>query len=256
MHLDLVGRKALITGASTGIGLACAKVLAEEGCSVTLVARDADRLAAVAADLRATASGPVASVAADLSIGDERVRLAAAHADADILINNAGAIPGGGLLDLSMDTWSAAWQLKVLGYVHLTQLYLDAMKGRGRGVILNVIGTAGRSPTYDYICGAAGNAALIAFTSAVGAKAAEWGVRVLGVNPGPTRTDRIITLMKTRAKATLGDEGRWEELVSSSRDRMAEPSQIADAIAFLCSPRASHICGTVVDIDDGAIFRR
>ncbi|WP_164153250.1 SDR family NAD(P)-dependent oxidoreductase, partial [Stenotrophomonas maltophilia] len=80
--------------------------------------------------------------------GPERERLWAAQPAVDILVNNAGAIPGGGLLDLSMEQWEDAWSLKVMGYIHLTRLALAAMKTRGSGVIVNIIGMAGRSPRY------------------------------------------------------------------------------------------------------------
>ncbi len=88
------------------------------------------------------------------------------------------------------------------------------MKDRGTGVIVNIIGGAGRSPRYDYICGGTGNAALMAFTRAVGGHSVDWGVRVFGVNPAQTRTDRIISLSRTRAKIRFGDEERWEEMLT------------------------------------------
>ncbi len=173
MDLQLTGKRVLITGASKGIGAACAETFLAEGCSVVLVSRDAGRLAAAAQALGA--SNRVATFAADMSLATDRERVAELHPDIDILVNNAGAIPGGGLLDFDLATWEAAWALKVMGYIHLTQLYLRMMKERGEGAIVNIIGAAGRSPRYDYICGGTGNAALMAFTGAVGAKASEWG---------------------------------------------------------------------------------
>lgn len=254
MDLKLSGRRVLVTGGSKGIGAASARVFLEEGCSVVLVARDEARLAKTATDL--AEFGEVDIVAADLSRGADRERVAEAHPNIDILVNNAGAIPGGGLLDLSMERWEAAWALKVMGYIHLTQLYLDAMKRRGDGVIVNIIGAAGRSPRYDYICGSTGNAALMAFTSAVGAKAGDWGVRCFGINPSQTRTDRIVEVSKARAKATLGDENRWEEMLSGlPLGRILEPDEIARTAAFLASPACGYVNGTVVDMDGGAAFR-
>lgn len=254
MDLKLSGRRVLIGGASKGIGEACARVFLAEGCSVVLVARDAARLDATASALGE--ANRVATFAADLSKGSERERLAAAFPDIDILINNAGAIPAGGLLDLSMETWEEAWALKVIGYIHLTKLYLTRMKERGDGVVVNIIGQAGRSPRYSYVCGGTGNAALMAFTGAVGGKSPEWGVRVFGVNPAQTRTDRIVSLSKTRAKAKFGDENRWEEMLSGLPfDRLIEPEEIANAAAFLASPACGYVSGTVLDVDGGAAFR-
>jgi 3-oxoacyl-[acyl-carrier protein] reductase len=254
MDLQLAGRRVLITGGSKGIGAACADVFLREGCSVVLVARDAAKLAEAARDL--AAPGSVETCAADLSSPAERTRLREAHPDIDILINNAGAIPAGGLLEVSMETWESAWSLKVMGYIHLTQLYLAAMKDRGGGVIVNVIGAAGRSPRYDYICGGTGNAALMAFTSAVGAKAGDWGVRVFGINPSQTRTDRIVTISKTKARDKFGDESRWEEMLTGlPLGRLIEPGEIANSAAFLASPACGYVNGTVLDVDGGAAFR-
>ncbi len=254
MDLKLSGCRVLITGGSKGIGAACARVFLAEGCSVVLVARDASRLAATAATLGE--ANRVATHAADLSVAGEREALAAAFPDIDILINNAGAIPAGGLLDLSMEAWEQAWALKVMGYIHLTKLYLAAMKERGTGAIVNVIGGAGRSPRYDYVCGGTGNAALMAFTGAVGGRSVEWGVRVFGINPAQTRTDRIISLSKTRAKLKFGDETRWEEMLTGlPLNRLIEPEEIANAAAFLASPACGYVSGTVLDVDGGGAFR-
>ncbi len=254
MDLHLAGKRVLVTGGSKGIGLATAKMFLAEGCDVILVSRDGEKLAEAARGLQGP--GSVATHAADLSDGYAREALAAEFPDVDILVNNAGAIPGGGLLDLTMARWEAAWALKVMGYIHLTQLFLAAMKGRGAGTIVNIIGNAGRTPRYDYICGGTGNAALMAFTSAVGAKAGDWGVRCFGINPAQTRTDRIISLAKTRAKDKFGDEGRWEEmLINLPLGRLIDPEEIGRTAAFLASPACGYVNGTVLDVDGGAAFR-
>ena len=252
MDLGLQGRHALVTGASKGIGLACAKALAAEGCTVTLVARDAARLAQAQKEV-----GSQAQVfAADLSNQEQRVKLAAAVHAPDILINNAGAIPGGNLLGLSMEQWHDAWSLKVFGYIHLTQLYLPAMMARRSGCIVNVIGLAGVAPRWDYVCGAAGNAALISFTKALGGKTPECGVRVVGINPASTRTDRIIELSKARARQRDGDDSRWEEFLQGLPfGRPAEPEEIGALAAMLASDRIAYVSGSVIDVDGGVQFR-
>jgi len=256
MDMELRGRRALITGGSRGIGLACAEAFAAEGCDLVLASRDAAALERAAAGLRARHDVAVALHAADLSDPAARERLAHARPDIDILVNNAGAIPGGSLAEISIARWEEAWRLKVLGYVHLTQLALARMEARGSGVILNIIGMAGRAPRADYVCGAAGNAALIAFTQAVGGRSVDKGVRVLGINPAATRTDRIVTLAKTRARSRFGDESRWEEtLAGLPFGRPAEPREIADLAVFLASPRGGYVSGTVVDVDAGGMFR-
>lgn len=254
MDLQLAGKTVLITGGSKGIGLASARVFLEEGCKVILVARDAARLAEAGASLGP--SNAVTLCTADMSLARERARVAAEFPEVDILVNNAGAIPAGGLLDLSMETWEAAWALKVMGYIHLTQLYLAGMKARKSGAIVNIIGAAGRSPRYNYVCGATGNAALMAFTGAVGGKSSEWGVRVFGINPSQTRTDRIVALSKTKARDAFGDESRWEEMLTGLPfDRLIEPEEIARTAAFLASPACGYVSGTVLDVDGGQAFR-
>ena len=254
MDLKLKGNRVLVTGGSKGIGSACAKVFLQEGCSVVLVARDAEKLTATAAELKSL--GKVEICAADLSKGSERERVAAAYPDITILVNNAGAIPGGGLLDLSMERWQEAWSLKVFGYIHMTKLYLAMMKERGSGTIVNIIGAAGRSPRYDYVCGAMGNASLMAFTGAVGGKSVDWGVRVFAINPSATLTDRIVTLSKSRAKTALGDENRWEEMLTNlPLNRLAAAEEMANAAAFMASPTCGYVSGATLDVDGGSAFR-
>jgi 3-oxoacyl-[acyl-carrier protein] reductase len=251
MDLELNGRSVLITGASKGIGLACAQSFVREGASVIITGRDANRLASGADTLR-TLGGEIATFVGDLAVAAERDRLFAAHPAVDVLVNNAGAIPGGNLLDLTLERWTESWQLKVFGYIHLTKLYLDAMKRRGGGVIVNIIGMAGQEPRWDYVCGAVGNAGLIALTKAVGAKSVDWNVRVVGINPSPTRTDRIEALLRKKALDTLGDEERWRDGLSALPfGRLAEASEIADLAVMLASPRASYLSGTVIDVDAG-----
>ena len=253
MELGLRGRMAVVTGASKGIGRAVAEALAAEGCDLLLAARAPE---AAAAALRAAHQVRVEALALDLSRPEAREALHAAAPEADILVNNAGAIPSGGIAELSMAAWQEAWNLKLWGYFHLTQLFLAPMRRRRSGVICNVIGMAGRAWKPGYIAGTAGNAALIAFTSAVGAEAQADGVRVGGSNPAVTRTERMERQARFRAQQALGDEGRWEEMVQGLPfGRPIEPREIAEAVAWGCSDRASYLAGTVVDMDGGGQFK-
>ncbi len=256
MDMNLAGKRVLVTGGSKGIGLACAEAFAAEGCDVILSARDAATLAAAADAVRAKRQVRVETHAADLSEDAARERLHAAFPDIDILVNNAGAIPAGRLQDIPIARWKQAWDLKVMGYVHLCQLYLPGMEAKNAGAIVNIIGMAGRAPRAGYICGGAGNAALIAFTSALGAAAQASGVKVVGINPAATKTDRMVTQARTNAKLKLGDEERWAEtLTGLPFGRPIEAAEIADLAVFLASPRGHYINGTVVDVDGGGMFR-
>lgn len=253
MDLELAGKTALITGGSKGIGRAIARALLDEGASVTLVSRDAAQLEAAQSELAAE-PGRVALHAANLASDADRQALAEAVETPDILVNNAGAIRAGRLDELSIGDWRQDWELKVFGYIHLCQLFQPRMAARGSGTILNVIGMAGRANRAAYISGSSANAALIAFTQALGAEAQGQGLRVLGLNPSPTLTDRMTDFMKRKAATELGDAARWREMVEPDRfpyGRPAQPEEVAALAVMLVSPRASYVNGTVVDIDGG-----
>ena len=126
------------------------------------------------------------------------------------------------------------------------------MKKRGSGVIINNIGNSGENWDYNYVAGSTGNAALMSFTKAVGGVSLDYGIRVVGVNPGPIATDRMVRIMKRRARDNLGDEARWQEYMTDyPGGRMGTDQEVADVIVFLASPRAGYITGTVITIDGG-----
>ncbi|PHP67339.1 short-chain dehydrogenase [Zhengella mangrovi] len=254
MDLGLSGRKVVVTGGSKGIGRATARSFAAEGARVIIVSRDEARLAEAARAVAAETGGEVDFMAADLSRDADREAVFDRHGDADVLVNNAGAIKAGGLNDLSMAQWRDGWELKVFGYIHLCKLFAPAMFERGAGTIVNIIGMGGRAFRANYICGAAGNAALIGFTSALGAEAARHGCRAFGINPSVTLTDRMSDMLKTRAANELGDAGRWEELLDPTRfpyGRPAHADEIAALATMLASERVHYLSGTVVDMDGG-----
>jgi NAD(P)-dependent dehydrogenase (short-subunit alcohol dehydrogenase family) len=254
MDLGLTGQRALVTGASKGIGAAIAEALAAEGCAqLHLAARDAAMLNEVAARLRATHAVSVAVHPTDLRQPEQLDRLARDCGELDLLVNNAGDIPGGTIADVDSPTWRRAWDLKVLATIDLSRLVYAAMKARGAGVIVNIIGAAGERFPADYITGASGNAALMGFTRALGGSSLNDGIRVVGVNPGPVGTGRIVTLMRQRAQAIWGDAGRYPELMRGfPLGRAARPAEIADVAVFLASARASYLSGTIVTVDGGA----
>src|SRR3954454_17083613 len=239
MDLQLKGKSVLITGGSKGIGLACAKAFAAEGCRIYLAARDKDRLAQAARSL----GGEMKTHSVDLRDGAALRRLAEECAGVDILVNNAGDIPGGTIEALDEAKWRHAWELKVFGFINLTRELYPRMKTR-KGVIVNVIGMAAEHGSFEYICGATANAGLANFTKALGRGYHQHGVRVVGVHPPSTRTDRIITLMKAQAKAKFGDENRYEELMGN----VIEPEQVGDTVCFLASPRAGQLSGVVLNL--------
>jgi len=252
MDLKLAGRTALVTGASKGIGLAIAQWFAREGCHLRLAARSKDLLEREAAEIRKSAKVEVQVFALDLSQDAGRGKLIQACPEVDILINNAGDIPAGPIEEVDDAAWRAGWDLKVFGYVALTRHYLAKMKARKRGVIVNVIGAAGERPIPAYVAGSMGNASLMSMTLALGAASPEYGVRVLGVNPGPVATDRVMKISRKRAKAMLGDEERYAELLKKNPfGRPATVEEIAASVVFLASDLSSYTSGTIVTIDGG-----
>ena len=251
MDLGLRGRRVVVTGASKGIGFAVAEQLAQEGCALTLVARSEADLHRAAARL-AVHGVPVTVDAADLSDSAAVDRIAERHGGADVLVNNAGAIPPGRLLEVDEVRWRAAWDLKVFGYINMTRRFYAAMKQRGRGTIVNVVGAAGERVDAGYIAGSSGNAALIAFTRALGGASPSDGVRVTGINPGPVLTERLETLLRARAQEAHGAPNRWREFLAHLPfGRAATPEEIGALAAFLASDRSGYTTGAMFTVDGG-----
>ncbi len=258
MDLGLRGRRALVTGASRGLGRAIAEALAAEGCDLVLHARDEGRLRALEETLRARHQVGVEVIAGDLSRPEDQERLVAFAGVPDVVVNNAGANPAGEIDELTEAVWRQSWDLKLFGYIALTRAFYAAMKGRGSGVILNVIGTSGERMNARYILGSAGNSALMALTRALGARSPDHGIRVLGVNPGLCATERATTLLETWSRQRFGTPDRGPEVLAAMNlpfGRMGEAHEVADLVAFLVSPRAGYVSGTVVTIDGGAANR-
>lgn len=258
MELGLKGKSALITGASKGIGLATAHSFAREGISTLyLAARSVDGLAAAKEALSSQYGTTVHVHAMDLSITENVLRLAEECAEADILVNNAADSSAGPLDQISDQVWRDSLDLKIFSYVTLTREMYAHMKKRGSGVIVNDIGNSGENWDANYIVGTTGNAAMMAFTRGVGGRSLDDGIRVVGVNPGPVATDRMVKLMKRRALDWYGDEGRWEELFDKyPAKRPASAEEVADLMVYLASDRAGYITGTIVTIDGGIASRR
>jgi 3-oxoacyl-[acyl-carrier protein] reductase len=254
MDLNLRGRRALIAGGSKGIGLAIATSLAAEGCHLQLVARTQGDLDQAAARLRTEYGIEAQGIAADLSSRDGIKTVAGACGDVDILINSAGAIPRGTLLEIDEDRWRAAWDLKLFGAINLTREVYRAMCERRTGVIINIAGLAGERPDAHYIAGSCANAALIMFSRSLGGDSIRYGVRVVVVNPGPVETDALIRHTKRLAKERFGDEERWREVMERvPMKRAATTAEVSGLVAFLASDHCSYVSGSSIDIDGGLL---
>ncbi len=257
MELGLRAKKILITGASQGIGAGLAEAFAAEGCELYLVARSADKLGAVAAAIREAHGVPVHLLAQDITAPGAVDQVMAFGGHVDVLVNNAGSIPGGTLWEVDETRWREGWELKVFGYINLCRAMYPEMKARGTGVILNNIGNGGENPDFNYIAGSTGNAALMAFTRALGGRSLEDGIRVVGVNAGPVATDRIVKVMRGHAAKLLGDAERFGELMAMyPLGRPATVPEVADLFVYLASDRSAYSSGAIFTVDGGITSKR
>jgi NAD(P)-dependent dehydrogenase (short-subunit alcohol dehydrogenase family) len=256
MDLHLKGRKVLITGASQGMGEGIAYAFAAEGCELYLVARSAQNMDRVAAHARETGA-IVHARALDLTERGAWGEVMNFAGDADVLVNNAGVVPAGNLWEVDEAKWRAGWELKLFGYINSCRLMYDAMKKRGGGVILNNIGHSGQVLDFNYIAGSTGNAALMAFTSALGGRSLEDKVRVIGINTGPVSTPRVVKVLSSHAEKLLGDASRQSELMA--KYPLGRPATVEEAAAlfvFLASDVSSYTSGTIVTLDGGIASKR
>ncbi len=252
MDLNLTGKTVLITGGSKGLGLATALRFASEGCDLHLAARSEETLAAAAESIRSTYPVKVGTLAIDLAQPGFATRVVDACGDVDILVNNAGDVPSGSIETVDEARWRAGWDSKVFNYINLSREYFARMKARRSGVIVNVIGISGDLLDASYIAGSVGNAAMTAFTKALGSTSHKFGVRVVGVNPGPCATERNEKLGRAKALERYGDPERWREAQATLPfGRAATPDEIAAAVVFLASPLSAYTTGSILTIDGG-----
>jgi len=256
MDLQLTQKHVLITGGSKGIGLACAETFLNEGARVTLVSRDRINLDAAIKTLSAHhPATSIHTIAADLReavSGLAVLNNAEAHfGPVDVLVNSAGAAKRTPPEELNPQVWHDAMQAKYFSYIHMIDPTIQRMGQRGAGVVVNVIGAGGKVASPIHMPGGAANAALMLATAGLASAYAAKGVRVNAVNPGATVTDRLKEGFAADARANGISEAEAMQRTTARipLGRMAEPREIADAVVFLASPRASYISGVSLTMD-------
>ncbi len=258
MDLHLAGKRAIVTGASRGIGLATATALAAEGAAVALVARGAADLDAAAAALTATGATAVALTADTRDDASVRAMVEAAVAalgGVDILVN-AAAQPSGNavvpaLADLPDDALRAEVETKVLGYLRTARAVAPHMAAQGFGRIINVSGLAARSA--GSLVGSVRNVAVAAMTKNLADELGRDGINVTVVHPGMTVTERTPGMVAARAQR-LGvslDEAQRQMGAGTSIGRLVDAAEVADVIVFLASPRSVAITGDAIAVGGG-----
>ncbi len=260
MDLQLKGKRALVTGGSRGIGKAVARVLAQEGVAVALLARDLAALQAAAAELSAETGQQIVAVSADTR-DDAAVRQAAADAaqqlggSIDILVN-AAAEPAGyaappKLAQIESAFFHGELDTKVMGYLRCAREVVPGMQAAGWGRIVNISGMAARQS--GNTVGSIRNVAVAALSKNLADELGPSGINVTVVHPGLTRTERTAPLVAARAAAQGLPEATVEAQMGAgnSTGRLVDASEVADVVAFLCSPRSRAINGDTVAAGGG-----
>jgi NAD(P)-dependent dehydrogenase (short-subunit alcohol dehydrogenase family) len=254
MDLGLADRVVLVTGASKGIGLACAIAFAEEGAKVALLSRSAANLATARGHWRTSLHAPL-TIAADMT-DPVATREAIDEVEAklgpvDVLINSAGAARRYAPAELDASSWHAAMDAKFFSYIHPTDIVIKRMAQRGRGAIVNIIGSGGKIAGPYHLPGGAANAALMLATVGLASAYASSGVRVNGINPGGILTDRVNEALEVEARSsgTPIDELRAQAQARIPAGRMGTPDEVAQMVLFLASDRASYVMGAIVAMD-------
>jgi NAD(P)-dependent dehydrogenase (short-subunit alcohol dehydrogenase family) len=254
MDLGLTDRVVLVTGASKGIGHACAAAFLAEGAKVALVSRSRTNLDAALARLPRAKFAPVA-IAADMTDATAaRDAIDAAEAQLgpiDVLVNSAGAARRYAPAELDAAAWHAAMDAKFFSYIHPTDVVVKRMAARGRGAIVNIIGMGGKVAGVVHLPGGAANAALMLATVGLASAYAGNGVRINGISPGSTLTDRVQEGLEAEARMTgkAIDELRRHAEARIPMGRMGTPEEVAQIVVFLASDRASYVTGAIVPMD-------
>jgi 3-oxoacyl-[acyl-carrier protein] reductase len=266
VDLGIEGRSCVVTGASRGIGRETARLLCAEGASVLLVARSADALAEAAEECEragAQAQGRAATLVLDVTDADAGERMLAEATDRfdrlDVLVNNAGSARRRDLEQVPDEDWQAAWDLNVMAPLRAMRAAVPGMAERGWGRIVNVSSSSGKRPSPQASEYSVAKAAELSLSRVFADRYARAGILVNAICPGPTRSELwtdaggLADQERERSGATHREEVL--EAVGTGRPigRFAEVAEVAGAIVFLCSERASYVAGAAWSVDGGSV---
>jgi 3-oxoacyl-[acyl-carrier protein] reductase len=266
MDLGLTGRACVVTGASSGIGRAAALQLCAEGAKVLLVARGEERLATATEEAQRAADpagGAAAALVLDVTDEDagEQILTRAEYefGSLDVLVNNAGAARWRDLDDVPDEDWRAQYELNVMAPLRAMRAAIPPMAERGWGRVVNVCSTAGKRPSAAMAEYSVAKAAELSLSRLFADRYAKTGVLVNAIAPGPVEAEMWMEpgglLDQSR---DLSDSGSREEALAEAGSkrpigRLAQPEEIAGAIVFLCSERASYVAGAAWSVDGGTV---
>ncbi|MCB0856872.1 MAG: SDR family oxidoreductase [Solirubrobacterales bacterium] len=262
MDLGLKGRVCVVTGASGGIGLEVTRQLCDEGAKVVMVSRDPEQLAAMREVVRAE-GGEVEVVVQDVTVDCAGQHIIASAKQSfgkvDVLVNNAGVAEWKPLEEASEDDFRFQFEMSVIAPLNLMRAAIPEMAEQGWGRVVNVSSTAGKRPSSMMPDYSVGKAAMLSLSRQFAERHASEGVMVNAICPGPTASDLWMAEggLLDQAKEAAGHETREEALRAAGEKRpigrLATPEEIASAIVFLCSERASYVSGAAWGIDGGTV---
>ena len=257
MNLDLKNKRAMVCGSTQGIGKAVALELAALGASVTLVARNEEKLKETAGELDQTAGQQHDYLVADFSNPEEVYRQLKAYvqeqAAIHILVNNTGGPPGGPILEAAPDEFLKAFNMHLINNHQLVQAVVPLMKKAGYGRIINIISTSVKEPIPGLGVSNTTRGAVASWAKTMANELGQFGITVNNVLPGSTKTSRIYSLVESRAEKSgrSKEEVQQEMQAAIPARRFAEPEEVAAAAAFLATPAAAYINGVSLAVDGG-----